>query len=269
MTRAVLRIGDMKRRRFLALVGSGGALACAGVRTAASDDAGRLHARSTRTPAKPIEPGGHGLGLGGDRDGLLYVPRNLSGPAPLLVLLHGASGSARGITGRIDAFALADRVKAVVLAPDSRDRTWDVIRGDFGPDAGFMESALRHTFARVAIDPRRIAIGGFSDGATYGLSLGLVNGDLFTHVLAFSPGFVVAPARRGRPSIFVSHGTNDQILPIDRTSRRLVPALKEAGYDVRYQEFDGPHTVPAPIARQAFGWWCGDASSDAAGQPRG
>jgi phospholipase/carboxylesterase len=157
----------------------------------------------------------------------------------------------------------------VVPAPSPRDRTWDVIRSEFGPDVAFLERALRHTFTGVAIDPQRLAIGGFSDGATYGLSLGLVNGDLFSHILAFSPGFVVAPARTGRPSIFVSHGTGDQVLPIDRTSRRLVPALKQAGYDVRYQEFDGPHTVPAPIAREAFGWWCGAASSDAAGQPKG
>jgi len=36
---------------------------------------------------------------------------------------------------------------------------------------------------------------GFSDGASYALSVGITNGDLFTHVIAFSPGFV-APARQ-------------------------------------------------------------------------
>lgn len=46
--------------------------------------------------------------------------------------------------------------------------------------------------AGVAIDPAHVAIGGFSDGASCALSLGLVNGDLFTHVMAFSPGLVVA-----------------------------------------------------------------------------
>jgi phospholipase/carboxylesterase len=260
----------MKRRRFLTLVGPGGAFAwTAGQTGADGSELARLRVRPAKGASEPIRPGEHRLSLGNDRDGLLYVPRDLPTPAPLLVLLHGASGAARGITSRIDAFGLADRVKAVVLAPDSRDRTWDVIRSEFGPDVAFLERALRHTFTGVAIDPQRLAIGGFSDGATYGLSLGLVNGDLFSHILAFSPGFVVAPARTGRPSIFVSHGTGDQVLPIDRTSRRLVPALKQAGYDVRYQEFDGPHTVPAPIAREAFGWWCGAASSDAAGQPKG
>jgi phospholipase/carboxylesterase len=30
--------------------------------------------------------------------------------------------------------------------------------------------------------------------------------------------------------------------------------LRRAGYDVRYREFDGPHTVPADVAREAVDW---------------
>jgi phospholipase/carboxylesterase len=176
---------------------------------------------------------------------------------PLLVLLHGATGSANGITGRLDAFALARELKVAVLAPDSRGRTWDMIRGQFGPDVAFLDRALAKVFAEVAIDPKRVAVGGFSDGASFALSLGLQNGDLFTHVAAFSPGFFVSNERRGRAQYFVSHGRKDQILPIDTTSRRLVPVLEQAGYSVRYQEFDGPHTVPPAIAREAFEWIAG------------
>jgi phospholipase/carboxylesterase len=145
----------------------------------------------------------------------------------------------------------------VILAPDSRERTWDAIRGPFGPDVAFLDQALAKVFAQVAIDPKRVAIGGFSDGASYAISLGLQNGDLFTHVAAFSPGFFVGNQRRGRPTFYVSHGKRDEILPIDSTSRRLVPALKTAGYDVRYREFNGPHTVPPLIAREAFAWIAG------------
>jgi hypothetical protein len=56
------------------------------------------------------------------------------------------------------------------------------------------------------VDPTRLAVGGFSDGTSYALSLGLTNGDLFSHVLAFSPGFAVPARRRGRPRLFLSHG---------------------------------------------------------------
>ena len=127
-----------------------------------------------------------------------------------------------------------------------------MINGFFGPDVSFIDQALAYTFAHAAIDAARLAIGGFSDGASYALSLGLMNGDLFTHVMAFSPGFIVVKRTVGRPTIFISHGTHDEILPIENTRQRLVPDLQRAGYALRYREFDGPHTVPPSIAREAF-----------------
>jgi phospholipase/carboxylesterase len=59
---------------------------------------------------------------------------------------------------------------------------------------------------------------------------------------------------RGRPRLFVSHGTRDAVLPVSRCSRRIVPEAERAGYEVRYREFEGPHTVPADIAREAAEW---------------
>jgi predicted esterase len=106
-----------------------------------------------------------------------------------------------------------------------------------------------------AVDPARVAIGGYSDDASYALSLGLANGDLFTHVLAFSPGFVAPAERVGSPCIFVSHGTRDGWLPVERCSRRIVPQLERAGYEVRYREFDGGHVVPPEIGREAADWF--------------
>jgi phospholipase/carboxylesterase len=99
-----------------------------------------------------------------------------------------------------------------------------------------------------------VAVGGYSDGASYALSLGIANGDLFTHVLAFSPGFMAPTGQVGAPRIFVSHGTRDGWLPIERCSRRIVPQLERAGYDVTYREFEGGHVVPPEIGREAADW---------------
>jgi phospholipase/carboxylesterase len=66
---------------------------------------------------------------------------------------------------------------------------------------------------------------------------------------------MVPADQRGEPRIFISHGTNDQVLPIDPCSRRIVPQLERAGYDVIYHEFDGPHTVPADIAKAGVAWF--------------
>jgi phospholipase/carboxylesterase len=81
-------------------------------------------------------------------------------------------------------------------------------------------------------------------------------------VLAFSPGFIVGKRVIGLPRIFVSHGTRDDILPINDTSRRLVPGLQKAGYTVRYREFTGPHTVPLTIVRESFEWMMGPPAQE-------
>lgn len=208
---------------------------------------------------EPVQPG-KAVTLdmnGGGHGALLYVPAGYDRerPAPLAVMLHGAGGNAsHGLRLLAD---VADTHGLLLLAPASRGGTWDVIGGQYGPDVALIDRALRETFARCAVDPARLAVGGFSDGGSYALSLGLTNGDLFTHVVALSPGFMAAAARQGRPRIFVSHGTRDETLPIAVCSRRLVPALRQAGYDVTYQEFEGPHTVPPRIAALAADWFLG------------
>lgn len=171
-------------------------------------------------------------------------------PLPLFVLLHGAGGSGPGVLRHLG--SAADEAGIAVLAPDSRDSSWDAIRGGFGGDVTFIDRALDRVFETVAVDPARVAVGGFSDGATYALSLGLINGDVFRRVAAFSPGFVVDGAPHGKPRFFISHGTADPILPIDQCSRTIVPGLRRLGYEVTFREFEGGHEVPADIARDAF-----------------
>jgi len=197
-----------------------------------------------------------GLGDGTGRDGILLVPGSYdpATPAPLLVALHGATGNAENWTGFYDTYC--EPRGMVMLAVDSRDATWDRVRGSFGEDVPFIDLALRHTFDRCAIAADRIALMGFSDGASYSLSLGPSNGDLFTHLVAFSPGFT-APVEPlpGRPPVFVSHGVSDPILSVAETVLVIVPAMRAGGYDVTYEQFDGRHEVPPEIASQALDWF--------------
>ena len=200
-----------------------------------------------------------GLDVGLPRQALLYVPERVSEdrPAPLILMLHGAGGQAAHSIEL--ARAHADRLGAILLAPASRAASWDIIseRG-FGSDVQAIDGALEQVFSTYLIDPERVAISGFSDGASYALSLGLTNGDLFSHVLAFAPGFMVPTRQQGRPRIFISHGVQDRVLPIDRCSRRIVPQLRKAGYVVDYREFPDGHTVPPEIAQDAFAMLAAD-----------
>ena len=219
---------------------------------------GRLQARPVWTPAEAVPVGLHTLEPEGDPgEGLLYVPAGYQteDPTPLVLLLHGAGEDARD--GLAQLRGQADEAGLILLALSSRGLTWDSIldRGRYGSDIAAIDWALEHAFSRCAIDPARVAVGGYSDGASYALSLGLANGDLFSHVLAFSPGFLAPAGQTGSPRIFVSHGTQDGWLPIDSCSRRIVPQLQRAGYEVLYREFEGGHVVPPGIAREAASWF--------------
>ncbi|MBA3548730.1 MAG: phospholipase, partial [Nannocystis sp.] len=111
------------------------------------------------------------------------------------------------------------------------------------------------TFERHAIDRARLAIGGFSDGASCALSIGLINGDLFTDSLACSPGFMTPTRREGRPRVFISHGVQDAVLPIDCCRRRIAPILRTAGHAVDYHEFAAGHIVPDAMREAAVAWF--------------
>jgi phospholipase/carboxylesterase len=220
---------------------------------------GRFNARPDggRREEEPPAAGLHQLGLGDERDGVFYVPPGYQPdrPAPLVLMLHGATGNGRRTIESL--LPLGEELGLVLVAPDSRLRTWDVLMGGYGPDIAFIDDALAKVFSLVNVDKERIAVEGFSDGASYALSVGIANGDLFTHILAFSPGFIQPPGQEGRPAIFVSHGLQDPVLPINYCSRIFVPQLQRAGYDVTYLEFDGAHRTPPEIARQGVEWFLG------------
>jgi predicted esterase len=207
--------------------------------------------RQTRT----FGQGEHRLQIGADRDGLLYVPVGFRSdrPTPLVVLLHGAGGNGDMARTR---FPLADELGFIILAPDSRDeRTWDELLGAFGPDQEFIGEALRLVLNAFTVDRKKIALAGVSDGASYALSLGVGSGDIFTHLIAFSAAFVLPLRVRGKPRVFISHGTRDTVMPIEKTGRDVVRRLKALEYDVTYREFDGGHSTPPEIVREAFEWF--------------
>lgn len=212
---------------------------------------GQLLARPPEPPLPgpwPLPPGTHPLGFAAPRDGFLRVPEGPERPLPLVVMFHGAGSNGQRGLYRLGSIA----EHALVLAPSSLEGSWDVLEEGYGPDIARLDEALARVFAAWPIDPERIAVAGFSDGASYALSLALMNGDLFTHCLAFSPGFCAPVRFAGRPALFVSHGTEDEVLPIDACSRRLMPKLHKAGYYGQYMEFPGGHTLPEEVREAAL-----------------
>lgn len=226
-------------------------------------ETGRLTAKANAvTGETEFEKGVQRLNLDNKKDGFIYVPQTYdkTRPAALALMLHGAGAPAEQGLSLLQRYA--DTHNIILLAPASRSYSWDIIASDaFGPDVIFIDQALTLAFENFAIDPSRIAIGGFSDGASYAFCIGLSNGDLFTHIIAFSPGFAYAPEKKGKPAVFISHGINDPVLPIDPCSRRIVPQLQRQNLEVNYIEFEGRHEIPSNISESAVTWFTGSTNS--------
>ena len=213
------------------------------------------HGRLTARPAPPAGRAAAGLATLNDAAGgllaMVYAPEPADGPPyRLVLLLHGAGGSAR--QGLDLLLPVADAHRLLLVAPQAVASTWDLIVEGLGPDVRRIDGLLASVLASHPVD--RVVFGGFSDGASYALSLGLTNGDLVDAVVAFSPGFAAPLVTHGRPRLYVSHGVADRVLPVGACSRRLVPRLRSLGYDVTYQEFPDGHEVPPEIREQAAAW---------------
>jgi phospholipase/carboxylesterase len=66
--------------------------------------------------------------------------------------------------------------------------------------------------------------------------------------------YVPGGYRDGTPAklMLLFHGAGGSA---SRSSRRFVPALRNLGYDVTYREYEGGHSVPEPVVREAFAWF--------------
>lgn len=213
--------------------------------------AGRLAFAHRLPTGEPLPPGRHALGLFAERDAVLVVPPGVlpRQPIPLMVLFHGGGGSADRILPMMEAHARSRGF--LLLVPQSLFPTWDIVIAGHGPDRERLDAALAEVASRFLLDPTRLAFAGHSDGGSYALSLGLTNGHLATHLVISSAGFMSVLVQAGVPRIFMSHGRQDEQIPIGRSGRVHASRLREAGYDVTYVEYDGPHAYQPHIVRQA------------------
>jgi phospholipase/carboxylesterase len=135
--------------------------------------------------------------------------------------------------------------------------TWDIVIGGNGPDLERLHRALTEVTSHYRIDRQHLGFAGFSDGASYALSIGITNGDIASHVIAFSGGFMSIFMQEGAPKVFIAHGLIDEQLPIETAGRANANKLKAAGYDVQYVEFNGLHIIHPPVVGMAVDFFLG------------
>ena len=204
-----------------------------------------------------------------------YRPEGASkSPRPLIVLFHGAGMSAHGFL--YGARAEADRCGCLLLSVQSAGATWDTIslvnkasKGGsvtrdqlFGADTGRVEKALSTALRAGDADRSSVILLGFSDGASYALSLGLANPAIVRGVIAFAPGFHLEPAAiNPKQRIFIAHSPSDEILSFERTRDDTVASLKKAGFDIRFRPFDGGHRVDRALLSEGVNFVMGRSAA--------
>ena len=215
----------------------------------------------------PLEPGRYAMGLFAERDAQLVVPPGLAPgrPVPLMVLFHGGGGSAQKILPMMEQHAAAKGF--LLLVPQSQFPTWDLVIAGNGPDRERLDTALGAVAARFPIDPTHVCFAGHSDGGSYALSLGLTNGQFVTHIIVSSAGFMSVQRQKGAPRIFMSHGVNDEQIPIDRSARTHAALLRDAGYDLTYMEYNGPHAYQPPVVALAVAFFLAPAPARVVADP--
>ena len=105
----------------------------------------------------------HTMAFGGlDRTYRVYQPAGLAAAAPLVVMLHGVSGSGEQAENSYGWDPLADSAKFVVAYPDGVGRAWNG-HGCCGQparenvdDVGFITAMVGQISAAMAIDKSRV-----------------------------------------------------------------------------------------------------------------
>ena len=146
------------------------------------------------------------------------------------------------------------RIAADQAAGRVRDLSQDIPKG-LAPARetllGFLKE-VEHTFGA---DPRKIVLGGFSQGAMLTCDVMLRTTQSYAGLVQLSGTLLAAQEwipllqkRKGLP-VFQSHGTQDELLPYVG-AERLRDALSTSGLAVEWHGFRGGHEIPEPVLQR-------------------
>lgn len=159
---------------------------------------------------------------GAERSYLLAVPPR-SGPAPLVIALHGGGGNAATMTPRW--LPTAQREGFVVAFPQGLGRvgnmgTWNA-DGCCGyamttgaDDVAFIAAVIDDVSRQVEIDPRRVYVAGLSNGGMLTHRVAREIGDRLAGVAIVAGAvFDDAPSTSGPVPVLIMHGERDEVVP--------------------------------------------------------
>lgn len=182
--------------------------------------------------------------------GLRFIHRSCDDPsAPLIILVHGRAGNAQ-VMWAFDR-TLPERANVVsfeAFLPDALGgfSWWDMasekpLEPEIERARDRLHFAIERYIELFSLHPSSTIGIGFSQGSVL-LSAAILTGVLQLDGLGILAGFVSRLGEpsliRGRPEIFVAHGTADEVLSIEK-ARKGVNRLRSAGLKVTFIEEEG------------------------------
>jgi phospholipase/carboxylesterase len=187
---------------------------------------------------------------------------------PLIILLHGFGADMYDLASLAPAIDHTGYVYVCPNAPVAFQIGPGMVGYGWGApgateDQRSIDDMLRTLFSEVIeqykVSPGRVILGGFSQGAGMTYRCGLDRPDLFAGLIALSGGprdldqlRAHLPSQRTQ-AIFVAHGTDDPMVPIER-ARNAVAFLKEEGYTPVYNEYRMGHEIPPEVLTDLVPW---------------
>ncbi len=192
---------------------------------------------------------------------------------PLVVGLHGNGSNADNLMQSMPTDAFEGMICA---APEGAYPRTDLasLRGEhfswYLPDADrglwpILDTLTSELVLRVVEDVSqrhrvsRVVLLGFSQGVSAAYLAAMKRPDRIAGIVAFAGSFPrasVTPEQLKAASqirVMIGHGTGDAQVPLD-ASERARDLLREAGYKVQFETFDGGHALPPDVMRIAGAW---------------
>lgn len=152
------------------------------------------------------------------RDYLASVPASIHGPAPLVIAFHGLWSTAAGFAAQSGLVAATRDAGEVLVLPESSGAAFNDGRlGPRGPQDDAFAIALMDRFEESGlVDPERVTVAGFSNGAGMAMQIADAHPDRVAAVVSVDGEMIrasYAPRPTGPVEAVLIHGTADRVQP--------------------------------------------------------
>jgi phospholipase/carboxylesterase len=202
-------------------------------------------------------------------DHLVFLPESDGKSFPTIIAMHGRGADENDLPPVLLALEIPNLLIVTPRAPFALPYG-GYVWYDFGQEAmpdqetfrtgiRLLEKFVEEVKAGYPVDPKRLILMGFSQGAMMAYAVGLVNPPQSRGIAALSgyiPQLSNLPLQlhnlAGFP-IFISHGENDPVIPV-RFGREAEKLLTGAGANVTYREYAMGHEIREETIRDLKQW---------------